>query len=82
LPALNVHRRNKPVATDTIYCDVPAIHDGSMCAQIYVGLHTKYCDAFGVKMDGDFSKTLMDVIRKHGAMDQLISDNAQAQISK
>jgi hypothetical protein len=53
-PALNVHWRNEPVATDTIYCDVPAIDDGSMCAQFYVGLHTKYCDAFGVKTDGDF----------------------------
>jgi hypothetical protein len=28
-PALNVHRRNEPVATDTIYSDTPAIDDGA-----------------------------------------------------
>jgi hypothetical protein len=81
-PALNVHRRNEPVATDTIYCDTSAIDDGSKAAQFYVGIDTKFCSAYGVKTDGDFSKTLMDVIRKHGAMDKVISDSAQAEISK
>jgi hypothetical protein len=28
-PALNVQRRNEPVATDTVYSDTPAIDDGS-----------------------------------------------------
>ena len=32
-PALNVHRRNEDVATDYIYCDTPAIDDGSTGAQ-------------------------------------------------
>ncbi len=77
-----MHRRNKPVATDTIYCNVPAIDDGSMCAQFYVDLHTKYCNAFGVKTDGDFSKTLMDVIQKHGAMDQLISERSGSSLEE
>jgi hypothetical protein len=81
-PALNVRRRNEPVATNTIYADTPAIDDGSMAAQFYVGIDTKFCSAYGVKTDRDFSKTLMDVIRKHGAMGKLISDRAQAEISK
>ena len=30
--ACNIHRRNKAVATDTIYLDTPAIDDGSKIA--------------------------------------------------
>ena len=36
-PALNIHRRNEPVATDTIFADTPAVNNGSTCAQIFVG---------------------------------------------
>ena len=36
-PALNVQRRNKPVVTDTSWADEPAIDDGSMVAQVFVG---------------------------------------------
>ena len=36
-PALNVRRRNKPVATDTVWADEPAIDDGSTAAQVFVG---------------------------------------------
>jgi hypothetical protein len=36
-PALNVHRRNEPVATDTIFSETPAVDNGSTCAQIFVG---------------------------------------------
>ena len=36
-PALNVRRRNEPVATDTVWADEPAIDDGSTAAQIFVG---------------------------------------------
>ena len=34
-PALNIHRRRKPVATDTIYSDTPAIDNGAQVAQIF-----------------------------------------------
>ena len=81
-PALNVRRRNEPVATDTIYCDTPAIDDGSTCAQFFTGLLTKFCDAYGMKTDSQFVSTLFDVIRRRGAMDSLISDSAQVEISK
>jgi hypothetical protein len=35
-PALNVHRRNEPVATDTLYADVPVIGTGG-----HLGCHTQ-----------------------------------------
>jgi len=66
-PALNVCRHNEPVATDTIYADVPAIANG-------------FCDIYGVQKDGDFATVLMDNIHKRGSMDLLISDHAQAEI--
>ena len=80
-PALNVHRRNEPVATDYVYADVPAIDDGSMGAQIFVGTKTQVCDAQGLKSPKQFVNALEDNIRKRGAMDQLISDRAQVEIS-
>ena len=36
-PALNVRRRNKPVATDTVWADEPDIDDGSTVVQVFVG---------------------------------------------
>ena len=34
---LNIHRRNKDVATDTIYSDTPAIDSGATSAQLLIG---------------------------------------------
>ena len=81
-PALNVARRHEPVATDTIYSDMPAVDDGSTCAQFFTGLDTKFCDAYGMKTDGDFISTLLAVIHKQGGMDKLVSDRAQAETLK
>ena len=81
-PALNVHRRDEPVATDTIYSDTPAIDDGSKCAQFFVGTKTLYCDIYGMKTDSQFVNTLEDNIRERGAMSKLISDCAQVELSK
>ena len=80
-PAANVRRRNEAVATDTIYSDTPAIDDGSTCAQLYVGLVSLYNFVTGMKSEKDFVHTLEDTIRKHGAMDKLISDRAQIEVS-
>jgi hypothetical protein len=33
-PALNVHRHNEPIATDTVYSNVPSIDGGEIAAQI------------------------------------------------
>ena len=81
-PALNVHRRNEPVATDTIYSDTPDIESGSKIAQFFVGRNSLVCDAYGIKSEKEFVNTLEDNIRFRGAMDKLISDRAQVEISK
>ena len=79
-PALNVHRRQEPVATDTVYSDEPAIDDGSMAAQLFIGRSSLVTDVYGVKTDQQFVSTLEDNIRRRGAMDQLVSDRAQAEV--
>ena len=80
-PALNVHRRHEPVATDTVFSDTPAIDNGSTCAQIFVGTESLVTDVYGMKTDKEFVNTLEDNIRTRGAMDKLISDRARAEIS-
>jgi len=65
-PALNIHRQNEPVATDTIFPDTPAVDNGSTCAQIFVGTKSLVVDAYGIKTDGEFVNTLEDNIRKRG----------------
>ena len=80
-PACNIHRRNEAVATDTVFSDVAAIDDGSMAAQIFVGRESLVTDVYGVKTEKQFVNTLEDNIRKRGAMDKLISDRAQVEIS-
>ena len=78
---MNVARRNEPVATDQIYSDVASFGGGYEAAQLFIGTETRVCDVFGLRTDGDFINTLNDVIRKRGAMDKLISDRAQVEVS-
>ena len=80
-PALtvNVRRRQEAVATDYVYADVPAVDDGSMGAQIFVGTESEVCDAQGLKSPKKFVNSLEDNIRKCGAMDKLLSDRAQTE---
>ena len=80
-PALNVTRRNEPIACDIIYSDVPAIDDGSTAAVIFVGLDTQVTDIYGIKTDKQFVNTLEDNITNRGAPHKLISDKAQVNIS-
>ena len=80
-PTLNVKRRSEPVATDAVYCDTPAVDDGSTCAQLFVGTKTLLTDVYGMKSDKQFVNSLEDNIRQRGAMDKLISDSTQSKIS-
>ena len=80
-PAINVKRRSEPVATDTFYCDTPAVDDGSTCAQLFVGTKTLLTDVYELKSDKQFVNSLEDNIHQRGAMDKLISDSAQSEIS-
>ena len=81
-PIFNISRRNKPVATDTIFSDTPAINDGSTMAQFFVGRDTLVCDAYGIKTQKQFINTLYDNIRFRGAMTTLITDGGRYEISK
>ena len=81
-PALNVTRRNEPVASDFVHSDEPAIDNGSTGAVIFVGTETLVTDAYGVKTDKQFVNTLEDNIRERGAPTKLISDRAQTEIGR
>eukprot|EP00980_Cylindrotheca_fusiformis_P004536 scaffold963_cov114-Cylindrotheca_fusiformis.AAC.2 len=80
-PALNVQRRDEPVATDTVYSDTPAIDGGETCAQLFVGTETLVTDVYGMKTEHQFVNTLEDNVRERGAMSRLLSDRAQVEIS-
>ena len=80
-PALNIHRRQEAVATDTVYSDTPAIDCGDTEAQFYCGVDSLVCDAYGMKTDKQFVNTFEDIIRQRGAMDKLISDGAKVETS-
>ena len=69
------------MATNTVYADVPTVDCGHTQAQFYCGTSSLVCDVFGMKMDKQFVNTFEDIIRKRGAMDKLISDNAQVEVS-
>jgi len=81
-PILNIPRRHEEVATDTMYSNTPAVDSGSTAAQFFIGRKSHFRSARKLgSSDKDFVHTLMDEIRKYGAMDKLVSDNAKAQIS-
>ena len=69
----------QPVTTDYVYTDVPAVDDGSMGAQIFVGTESKASDAQGLKSPNQFVNSLEDNIPKRGAMDKLLSNRAQTE---
>ena len=81
-PANNVHRRNEPVASDTIYAASPAVDNGCTMAQLFIGRKSLVADAYGIKSTAAFVNTLEDNIRKRGAMDKLVTDSAKVEISE
>jgi hypothetical protein len=82
-PAMNVLRCNEAVATDTNHSDVPAMDSGGIIhAQIFVGRESLIINIYGMKNENQFVNSLLEVIRKQGAMNKLISDSARVEISK
>jgi hypothetical protein len=68
-PACNVCRRNEAVPTDTIISQVPAFDSGGIkVAQIFVGRDTLVCDAYGLRSESQFVNSLLENIRRRGAM--------------
>lgn len=81
-PVLSIPRRHEDVATDTLYSRTPAVDDGSTAAQFFIGRRSQFRSIAPMgTSDKQFAYRLMDEIRKYGAMDKLISDNAKAQVS-
>jgi hypothetical protein len=50
-PVCNVKRRNKHVATDTLFSDTPAVDSGFPCAQLFVGRESLVADVYGLKTE-------------------------------
>ena len=72
---------SEPVPTDTVRYDTSATDDISTCVQIFAGGNNLVTDVYGMKTDKQFVNTLEDNIRKRGAMDKLILDSAQPEVS-
>ena len=81
-PALNDKCRRNPVATDSVFCDTPAIDDGYTCAQLFLNTKTLIADVYGMESDKQFVNSLEDRIRQRGDMNELVSDSPQPEISK
>ena len=60
--AANVQCRNKPVATDTIFSDSPAVCGEHKCAQLFFGVKNHVTDTYLKKSDKEFINTLEDNI--------------------
>ena len=80
-PAINIPRRHKAVATDTVFSDIPAVDSGVKQAQVFVGRDTIVADAYPMKSGKQICQYLEDNIRRRGAMDKLLSDSAKTEIS-
>jgi hypothetical protein len=51
-------------------------------AQIFIGSLTHFLEVYGIKNENQFVNTLLDTIRKRGAMNRLCSDSARVEISE
>ena len=80
-PFMNVRRLNEGYATDTIFANSKA-HDGSSCAQIYVGCSSQFVYLEGMSQKSQMPRTLMNFIRGWGAMRFLWRDMAKEENSK
>ena len=63
-PAFNVPRRQKAVATDTIFSDTGAVDSGVKQAQVFVGRDNLVADAYPMKSGKHFVNTLEDNIMR------------------
>ena len=86
-PGATTPRLNEDVATDSYFSDTPAAddgiagHGGCTMLQIYTGTKSRVSEGFPMSSESDIPETLLSMIRKRGAMDRLISDNAKAATS-
>ena len=78
---MNARCLQEDYATDTIFSNCKA-HDGSTCAQIYVGVESQYASIEGITEKSKMPRTLLNFIRNFGAMDYLWRDMAKEEDSK
>ena len=63
---MNVLRRHEPVATDTIFSDMPAVDSSFKQVQVFVGRDSLVADIYSMKSDKQFVNTLEAIIRRRG----------------
>ena len=80
-PALNVPRRHEAVATNTVYSDTSTVDSHVKQAQLVVGKESSVSDIYPMRSGKQFVNALEDNIQRRCAMDKLISDSAQNEIS-
>jgi hypothetical protein len=80
-PALNIHRREEALSTDTLHSNVPAADSGVTIYQLFVGLTSTVCEVYPLKTKKAFVNILQDVIRCRGTPSKLVSNRAQVKIS-
>jgi hypothetical protein len=80
---LNIPRRNEDVTTDMLFSSAPANDiGGCVAAQFFMGCKSRFRSVMLLKdSDADFPSALMEEIRKHGAINRLISDSTKTEVS-
>lgn len=76
VPFMNARRLNEGYATDTIFANCKA-QDGSPCAQIYVGVDSKFVSLESMQSKSQMPRRLLIFIRTWGAMHFLWRDMAK-----
>ena len=76
-----VRRLRETFSTDTFFASKPAL-GGIKMAQLYVGKKSGLTEVFGMTAESQMEDTLQDFIRKWGAPDILMSDNAKSETGK
>ena len=76
-----VKRLRETFSTDTFFASKPAL-GGIKMAQLYVGKKSGLTEVFGMTTESQMEDTLQDFIRKWGAPDILMSDNAKSETGK
>jgi hypothetical protein len=66
-PAVNIRRRDEPVAMDTIQSNVPAVDGGEKYVQIFIRTKSLVTDGYGMKSPAQFPGILTDEIITRGA---------------
>ena len=80
-PCPQCPRRPEAIATDTVYSDTPAVDSWVKQEQLFVGKDSLVSDIYPMRSGMQFVNTLDDNIHRCGAMDKLISDSANNEMS-